>query len=199
MFASWDARQKDDFVQIPIKELQYNRAPAVAPLGVLEQAGGWERISLDEETITKHRNILLSVPSFAENVRSTLERRPAFKKSADVEAQLYDGFVADMDTMRMEKVRQSSEQQLVDLHPDFTDERLSPLLLHYKARSFPKTLAEDEVPLWESWRSERIMKQLPGFIKRLQELSTTVSGEDKQFILQELQLWAESIVPTDND
>ena len=199
MFASWDARQKDDFVQIPIKELQYNRAPAVAPLGVLEQAGGWERISLDEETITKHRNILLSVPSFAENVRSTLERRPAFKKSADVEAQLYDGFVADMDTMRMEKVRQSSEQQLVDLHPDFTDERLSPLLLHYKARSFPKTLAEDEVPLWESWRSERIMKQLPGFIKRLQELSTTVSGEDEQFILQELQLWAESIVPTDND
>jgi len=71
-------------------------------------------------------------------------------------------------------------------------------LLHYKARNFPKSLAEEEVPLWEEWRSQRILGQLPSFVKRLQELSATVS-EDKQFVLQELQLWAESIVPTDND
>ena len=198
MLASWEERQTDGFVPVPVKELQYNQAPAVAPLGVLEQVGGWERLSLTKEQIATNRNILLSDPSFAENVRTVLEKRPEFKKSSDVEAQLYDGFVASVDTMRIEKVRQSDERQLADLHPDFRDERLSPLLLHYKARNFPKSLAEEEVPLWEEWRSQRILGQLPSFVKRLQELSATVS-EDKQFVLQELQLWAESIVPTDND
>ena len=198
MFATWEERQKEGFVSVPVKEMQYNRAPAVAPLGVLAQAGGWERLSLTEAQITAHRNILLSDPSFAENVRSVLEKRPEFKKSDAVEAQLYDGFIAGVDVMRIEKVRQANEQQLADLHPDFGDERLSPLLLHYKARNYPKSLAEEEVGLWETWRGERIMGQLPAFVKRLQELSATVS-EDKQFVLQELQLWAESIVPTDND
>jgi len=199
LFAPWEDRQKEGFVQVPIKEMQYNRAPAVAPLGVLEQSDGWNRIGLDEATIAKHRNILLSVPTFAENIRTVLEKRPEFTKSVDVEAQLYDGFVADVDTMRIEKIRNADVQQLADLHPDFNDERLSPLLLHYKARNFPRSLAEEEAVLWETWRAERITKQLPSFVKRLQELSATISDENKRFVLEELQLWAESIVPTDND
>ncbi len=199
MFASWDDRQKEGFVAVPIKELQYNRAPAVAPLGVLEQEDGWSRISLDQATITKHRNTLLSVPSFAENVRSILEKRPEFKKSTDAESQLYDGFVSGVDALRIEKVRQADVGQLADLHPDFNDDRLSPLLLHYKARNFPRSLAEDEAMAWETWRAEHVLKQLPGFVKRLQELSAKISDENKRFVLEELQLWAESIVPTDND
>jgi exodeoxyribonuclease-1 len=199
MFASWDERQKEGFIPIPVKEMQYNRAPAVAPLGVLEQSGGWERIGLTQEVITENRNKLLAVASFAENVRSALEKRPEFKKSPEVEAQLYDGFVADMDSMRIEKVRQADTQQLSDLHPDFNDERLPALLLHYKARSFPKSLAEDEAIAWEAWRSNRVMRQLPGFVKRLQDLSVTTSDENKRFVLEEMKLWAESIVPTDND
>lgn len=199
MFASWDERQKDGFVPIPVKEMQYNRAPAVAPLGVLEQSGGWERIGLTQAVITENRNKLLAVASFAENVRSALEKRPEFKKSSDVEAQLYDGFVADIDTMRIEKVRQADAQQLADLHPDFTDERLPTLLLHYKARNFPKSLAENEAIAWEEWRAKRVMQQLPGFVKRLQDLSVTISDDNKRFVIEEMKLWAESIVPTDND
>jgi exodeoxyribonuclease-1 len=199
LFAPWETRKADDFQAIPVKELQYNRAPAVAPLGVLAQADGWERIGLGEADITKHRNILLSHPEFAENIRSAYERRPEFQKSPDPEAQLYDGFLPDMDTMRVESVRNASPESLADLHPEFTDERLSPLLLHYKARSFPRSLAEEEVMVWEKWRGERIMKQLPHFMKRLTTLSTTTEDETKQFILQELQLWAESIVPAELD
>jgi exodeoxyribonuclease-1 len=199
LFATWEERQKDGFVALPVKELQYNRAPAVAPLGVLEQSDGWKRISLDEATITKHRNTLLAHPEFAENVRSAYEKRPEFTKSPDPEAQLYDGFLPDMDSMRIEKVRQTSADQLADLHPEFTDERLSPLLLHYKARNFPKSLAEDEVGAWEQWRATRIQRRLPSFMKRLQMLAATEKDDNKQFILQELQLWAESIIPLDTD
>lgn len=196
LFASWEERQKDGFVRVPVKELQYNRAPAVAPLGVLEREGGWERISLDIKTIEKHRAVLLSSPAFAENIRTLFEGRPEFPREADPEAQLYDGFVPDVDKLRIDKVRYADANILADLHPDFTDERLGALLLHYKARNYPQSLAEDEVAQWEEWRAARIQAQLPGFVGRLQQLAVTHAGNDeKTYILQELQLWAESIVP----
>ncbi len=183
-------------MKLPVKELAYNRAPAVAPLGVLERENGWERIGLDLAIIEKHQKILLSSPAFAENVRSLYEGRPEFPKEYDPEGQLYDGFVPDVDKLRIEKVRHADANALADLHPEFTDERLTELLLHYKARNYPQSLAEDEVGAWEEWRAARIKKQLPGFIARLQQLASTYAAdESKQYILQELQLWAESIVP----
>lgn len=194
-FASWEDRQKDGYQALPVKELQYNRAPAVAPLGVLEQEGGWEKIGLYAETITKHKTLLLSNPTFAENVRSLIEKRPEFPRSPDPEAQLYDGFVGERDGLAIQRIRGATESGLADLQPNFTDERLSGLLLHYKARNFPRSLAEDEVGAWDEWRSQRLARQLPEFVKRLNALATTTEDESKQFVLQELQLWAESIMP----
>ncbi len=199
MYATWEERQKDDFIKLPAKELQYNKAPAVAPLGVLSQGDGWANIGLEEATIVKNRNKLLSVPGFAENLRSLFEKKPDYKKSTDPEAQLYDGFVPDIDKVRIESVRNASERDLADFHPSFVDERLSPLLLHYKARNFPKTLAEDESIAWEKWRSAKIAAALPDFMKSLAKLSATISDDNKQFVLQELQLWAESVLPADID
>lgn len=196
LFVSWQESQVEGFQALPVKELQYNRAPAVAPLGVLAQADGWNRLGIDEMTITRHRDILLSAPTFAENVRSVYENRPEFKKSEDPEAQIYDGFLPEGDAPKVARVRTADAQQLADLHPEFVDERLDGLLLHYKARNFPQSLAEDEMQAWEAWREARINRQLPSFVQRLQQLAT-VASEDKQFILQELQLWAESIVPID--
>lgn len=199
-FAPWEERQKDGFQAVPVKELQYNRAPAVAPIGVLEKENGWERISLDQGTITNHRNILLAHPEFAENIRSLYEGRPEFKKEKDPEGQLYDGFLGDRDAIRVLKVRESNANQLADMHPEFDDERLAPLLLHYKGRNFPQSLSEDEMRSWEQWKSERIKSQLPGFMQRLAALSAQHSGDtEKEYILQELQLWAESIIPYDDD
>lgn len=196
-YATWEERQAEGFVKLPVKELQYNHVPAVAPVGVLNQGSGWEKIKLDEETVTKHKSILLSVPSFAENIRSLFESREEFKKSGDPELQLYDGFVPAIDRMRIETVRNSDERGLADFHPNFTDERLDPLLLHYKARNYPKSLAEEESVLWENWRSAKISTELPVFMKSLQKISKQIKDENKQFILQELHLWAESIMPAD--
>jgi exodeoxyribonuclease-1 len=198
LFATWDERQDPAFVKVPVKELQYNRAPAIAPLGVLEQADGWAKISLDLPTIEKHKKILLESPHFAENIRSLFENRPEFKKSTDPEAQLYDGFLADRDRLRVETVRNADERQLADYNPEFVDERLAPLLLHYKARNFPRALNQSEIEVWEQWRSARIKAQLPVFSASLAKLSTQDLDEKKQYILQELQLWAESIIPVED-
>jgi exodeoxyribonuclease-1 len=197
IYAKWNERQEDGFIATHVKELHYNKVPAVAPVGVLEQADGWKKVELDLATIEKHKNILLSAPHFAENMRSIFETAPDFARSPDPEAQLYDGFVSDRDRLRIETVRNASERELADFQPDFTDERLPALLLHYKARNYPRVLSESEVRQWEEWRAARLSRQLPDFMKSLQALSATEQDDGKQFVLQEMKLWLENIAPVD--
>lgn len=197
LFASWEERKAEGFVKLPVKELQYNRAPAVAPLGVLTQDNGWQRIHLDEAAVKKHLATLLQHPEFAERIRTIFERKRDYPKSNDPEAQLYDSFVPDKDKIRIEAVRNAAPEQLADFQPDFSDERLPELLLHYKARNFPSMLTDDERTAWEKWRKERLMARLPGFMKRLGELSQRSNVDT--FLLEEMQLWAESIAPLDSE
>lgn len=197
VFATWEERHTEGFVRLPVKEFQYNRAPAVAPLSVLDQEGGWEKVGLTKDNVDKHLEALVNEPGFAEKLRSIFENRQEFKKSPDPEAQLYDGFVPDKDKIRIEKVRSSDANDLADFHPNFDDERLSPLLLHYKARNYPNSLSEDETVLWEKWRTSRINAKLPKFAERLQMLANVIKDENKLYVLEELHLWAESIAPSD--
>lgn len=197
LYATFEERSASDFIKIPVKELQYNRVPAVAPLGVLSQGDGWKKISLDEKTITKHQKTLLSNPDFAENIRTVFENRKEFKKSSDPEAQLYDSFIPDVDKVRVEAVRNADGRILADFHPEFVDERLDGLLLHYKARNFPDSLSQDEASSWEKWRVGKISDNLKRYTESLCELSTTTTDDTKAFLLQELQLWGESIMPSE--
>lgn len=198
LFAPWKERQEASFVPVPVKELQYNRAPAIAPVGVLAQADGWSKVQLDLAIIEAHKTALLAAPHFAENVRSALEGRTEFARSADAEAQLYDGFLNDRDRLRVETVRNASPRELADLNPEFIDDRLPPLLLHYKARNYPMSLTGDEAVQWEVWRASRIQRLLPEFMKTMNKIAAAgVEDESRQFVLQELQLWAESILPSD--
>lgn len=197
IYVSWEERQAEDFVKLPVKELQYNRAPAVAPLAVLQKEDGWRKIGLDMQTIESRKKILVNAPDFSENLRTIFENKPEYKKSSDPEAQLYDGFLNDRDRLRVETIRNAPERQLVDFHPEFVDERLAPLFLHFKARNYPKTLSGDEVKKWEQWRTKRLSAQLPDFTKSIQRLSASETDESKQFILQELKLWLENVAPTD--
>ena len=57
LFASWEDRKKDDFKPIPVKELAYNKCPAIAPISVLDDKA-WKRIGLKKPTIEKHFKIL---------------------------------------------------------------------------------------------------------------------------------------------
>ena len=197
LYAKREERQTEGFVPLPVKELYYNRTPAVAPVGVLEQGGGWQKIGLDKQTIEQHRAALVAAPHFAENIRSLFEHRDGFAKSPDPEEQLYDGFVNDRDRLRIETVKNTPGADLADFHPEFSDERLAPLLLHYKARNYPQSLSVDEAQAWEAWRAAKIARELPAFMASLQKAAAEHQDEKAQFILQELHLWAESIMPAD--
>ena len=199
MYTKWEDRQVDSYLPVAVKELQYNRAPAVAPLGVLEQADGWKKLELDIATIEKHKAMLQQAPHFAENIRTIFEEKREYEKVATPEAKLYDGFLNDRDRLRVEATRNASERELADFHPEFSDDRLPELLLHYKARNYPKVLSETESQDWEAWRAGRIQAQLPGFMEAFQRMIKNDPENKKEFLRQELQLWLESVMPVEND
>lgn len=175
-----------------VKELCFNKCPAVAPLGVLEKNNGWGKIGLTRETVEYNLQVLLKHPEFAEQVRSEMENRPEFPPAVEPEAALYDGFLNDRDRIKVMAVRNADENKLADFHPDFIDERLSELLLHYKGRNFIRSLSESENEKWEKYRIARVKRFAPKFLKELSD----VYNKD-EYIGEELKLYFESILAED--
>ncbi len=175
-----------------VKEMKYNHCPAVAPLGVLEQGDGWQKINLEKTRIEKNLKVLLAHPEFIEQMRTENEEREEFPPAVDPESALYDGFLDNTDKTRCAAVRRATLNDLADFHPDFHDPRLPDLLLHYKARNFERALTESERARWEEYRMGRIKAAQNQYIKEIQQLAA--AGKDP-FILEELQLWYQSILP----
>lgn len=194
LFADSDLRKQDDFVPLPVKELVYTKCPAVAPLGVLDKPSQ-KRLGLSLDTIEANLTLLTKNPAFCEAVRTAFEMREPYEPSTDVEAQLYDGFVPDTDKVKCAAVRNADARSLADFHPNFTDDRLSELLFRYKARWFGGSLAEDERQKWELYRKDKLESQLPLYLTTLAKIAETTSDT---YLIEELQLWAESIAVLDD-
>ncbi|MDO8336464.1 MAG: exodeoxyribonuclease I [Candidatus Saccharibacteria bacterium] len=193
LFASWEDRKKEGFQAIPVKELAYNKCPAVAPTSVLDDKA-WERLNLSKADVEKHFKSLGK--DFTDKVAAAYSEKEPYPGSSDVEGQLYDGFMNERDKVRTEVVRNATEKDLVDFHPEFADERLGELLLRYKARNYPKALSADEQEKWQEYRQKKFTAQAPQYMKSLSELSAKYQNDDeKSFLLQELQLWAEAHAP----
>ncbi len=175
-----------------VKELCFNKCPAVAPIGVLEKNNGWEKIGLDKETVKHNLEILLKHPDFAEKMREEKENFEDFPPAEEPEAALYEGFLDNTDKIKVAAVRNADENRLADFHPDFNDSRLPELLLHYKGRNFPKTLSEKEAEEYEKYRRAKLEKQAPKFLAELERVR-----EQDDFIAEELKLYFESLIDAD--
>ena len=92
-----------------------------------------------------------------------------------------------------------------ELAETFHDVRLRELLPRYKARNYPVALTDAERSTWEAYRYRRFMdggseSRLAHYMHRLGQLAEKVTEPDERYILEELQLYAESIMPvTDNE
>ena len=180
---------RDNFFPI-VKELAYNKCPAVAPISVLDAADGWQKIGLAKETVDKNLKTLLAHPEFAEKMRTHDEDRPEYEPPVDVESALYSSFVPELDKVRCNAVRKSDADGLADFHPNFVDERLPELLLHYKAKNFPTALSEAEASEWEKYRRARLEREVPKFLAEMEKFEK--AGADA-FLLEELKLWYQNL------
>lgn len=195
VFADYETRKKETYTPLPVKELSYNKCPAVAPLGVMDEASK-QRLGIDMNEVKRHVAIIVSSEGFKETVRQAFEMREPYEKSPDVEHQLYDGFIDGQDKIKVSAVRAASRDELAKFTPTFKDSRLPELFLRYKARQYPEILDDAEREKWERYRLSKISSTLPQYMSDLARLQK--SGAD-EYLLQELQLWAESIVPSDTN
>jgi exodeoxyribonuclease-1 len=177
---------KREIVYPVVKELCYNKCPAVAPISVLDQGNGWKKIGLSKAEVEKNLETLLAHPEFAEQMKLQYENRPEYPPAIEPEAALYDGFLNDQDRMKVSTVRNAEPSRLADYHPEFDDERLPELLLHYKGRNYPETLSESEAEAYEEYRTARLQRLAPKFMAELENVSD-------DFIKQELLLYMQSL------
>ncbi len=197
----WAARG-EDVPYFPVKSLSYNKCPAVAPIDVLEAGDGWAKLQLHKEIVQDHLKKLQAADGFGQKLLQALDIMWP-KRQADlvddpqkVDSQLYDGFVPDTDRTKMSAVRASKPEDLADF--SFKDGRLRLLLPLYKARNFPKQMNEEEQAAWENFRIQKLVDSgsADNFFSRLEELAKTpgLDGQ-KKYLLEELNLYAQSVLP----
>jgi exodeoxyribonuclease-1 len=208
---AWRTYPEDETMRFPVKTLQFNRCPAVAPLSVvISDTVARDNIRLDIETINTNYEKLLGYPNFVNNLRTALkildkkQQTELLASSTDVDAQLYDGFFNDQDRTAISVVRAAGADEIASLDIEFKDKRLTELLPLYKARNFKSRLDADQISAWEKHRYQYLLSggessRVNKFYKRLQELSERKNlSTNDAYLLEELKLYADSIMPDES-
>jgi exodeoxyribonuclease-1 len=196
------ASRGPDAPYFAVKTLSYNKCPAIAPVEVLEAGDGWRKLQLHKEIVQNHLKKLQSASGFGNNLLKALDimwpkpQPEMVDNPQKVDSQLYDGFVPNADKAALSAVRAAEPGQLSGF--SFKDKRLQALLPLYKARNYPKSLDQAEQTAWEEFRSQKLDTGggAANFFNRLEELAKTpgLDGE-KRYLLEELNLYAQSLMP----
>ena len=201
---AWRLKRDEPGIRLPIKTLQHNRCPAIAPLSVLD-AESKKRIAIDVDQITKHAETLKNNPEFKNNVARALgildeQQEQLYLAVGDVDTQLYQSFWNQNEKQQLHTIRSHAPATLAELLPKIHNKRLQQLLPLYKARNYKEFLTPEEYDAYESYRSDKLYAGGPAsiytkFVTQLQQLSSQKPNAKTEYLLTELQLYAESILP----
>jgi exodeoxyribonuclease-1 len=203
---AWKWKKDSTDPRLPVKSLKFNHCPAIAPITVLDEASQ-KRLHINLKEIKTHEALIKNDKSFAEKLLKAAEildkqqQARLFSDEKDVDSQLYDGFFDQADKTSMSVVRAAAPEELSNLGLHFKDSRLTTMLPLYKARNFPKLLTSEEREEWEKFRARKLLSggqnsRLAKFMARLQQVAAggNLTGH-QEYLLEELKLYAESIMP----
>ena len=202
----WRWKKDSDEPRLPVKSLQYNRCPAVAPMGVLDEASR-QRLKIDLNQIGKNLAALKTMKDFEQRLLKAIDildkhqQTRLLSTDKDVDYRMYDGFFGNEDKQAMRVVRAAAPEELGDLGLRFKDDRLAALLPLYKARNYPKHLTSEERHEWEQFCERQLLtggqhSRMAQFYNRLQQIAARDNlTAHQQYLLEELRLYAESIMP----
>ncbi|QHG63489.1 exodeoxyribonuclease I [Pseudomonas putida] len=140
---------------VPLKLVQINRCPVVAPISVLRPADQ-QRLGIDLALMQSRAEQLANQQAEWQDKLEHIYGKEDFAAVEDPEQQLYDGFIGDRDRRLCEQVRTLDPAQLGHGHWMFDDPRLPELLFRYRARNFPETLNSEERQRWYSFCQQRL-------------------------------------------
>lgn len=197
----------DDPKRLPVKTLKYNRCPAVAPLSVFDE-DSQKRLKLSLKNIEEHQKLLIHsdlATALSQAVQKLDMQRQTrlLETEHDVDASLYDAFINNHDKKLLEKAHQSEPENLSAEQLNFQDNRLKVLLPLFKARNFPKSLSNSEQKDWQKHIDEVFQVnnsegRLGQFMSRIEELKKTAKTKRDLYLLEELELFGLSLIPSDS-
>jgi len=183
---------------VPLKLIQVNRCPVLAPLNVLRPEN-IQRLQLDLPLYQARAQALRDhLPQWQASLEG-IYREENFAASADPEQQLYDGFIGDRDRRMCEQVRLAEPQALAGSNWMFDDARLPELLWRYRARNFPDTLAPAEQQAWLEFCRLRLSDPAAGAPLTLAAFDQAMAeagaqaGSEQLGVLQQWQHYAEQL------
>jgi exodeoxyribonuclease-1 len=184
--------------RLPVKSIHINKSPMlVSNLKTLSPQMA-ERWGLDLEQGRAFAQLAAAGPDMAAIWEEVFHRPPA--EPADVDEDLYGGFVSNGDRRLLDSLRRERPEKLAQMSPQFQDDRLQELLFRYRARNFPHTLKEHEMEQWEQHRAARFFEGAGGartvdqLFGELDALSSTTDERGLE-ILQALSDYVEMVVP----
>ncbi len=190
----WRRPIDENEVVLPVKTLQFNRCPAVAPISVLDKAA-IKRLQLDMEQVEENQTRLKSMKDWPAKLQAALDilndsQQTKLIEDERVDNKLYDGFLSDYDRVISKKIREAMPDELREIAKRCKDERLTNLAPLYKARNFPDDLNDDEKNLWLQYCRGQLIdnKRLDNYFDQLDELKTrTGLTKAQQNLLRDLE------------
>ena len=182
--------------RVPLKEVHLNKVPALVAWNHLRPADH-ARLGIDPAAIEANAERLRQIgPALAEKVRQVYSGERSLAPS-DVDASLYDGFLADGDKSLMARIRTSPPAELASFAERLRDPRMPELLFRYRARNYPDTLDTTERSRWNDYRRQRLLgdaslgeQTLPQFTAQLDALAAEHADDaGKLALLQHLRDW----------
>jgi exodeoxyribonuclease-1 len=171
--------------RLPIKTVHLNKSPIVIGnprVLSAERAAHW---GIDIERSLRHAGIAAEKGPGLAGVWPEVMRRPKQDEPADVDEDLYGGFVGNDDRRTLNRLLalapNARAASLADRQPAFTDERLSELLFRYRARNFPASLSDEDQSRWLAHCSRRLHggeAGRPTLAATLERIDTLVEDAD---------------------
>ena len=189
----------EGMTRLPVKSIHVNKSPMlVSNLKTLSpaMAAQW---GIDLAAALENGRLAAGAPNM-DAIWAEVFKRPDAEGRADVDEDLYNGFVSNDDRRLLDSLRRDTPAKLASARPSFSDERLQELLFRYRARNFPQTLSEAESVRWEEHRAARLFDG-DGGARTIEQLFTEIDtlsesvDERGEEILGELYDYAEIVAP----
>jgi exodeoxyribonuclease-1 len=187
--------------RIALRTVRTNRAPALAPLSVLNGVDT-ARIGLDVDAGMAHLQQLRGVEGLAEKLRQVFAARADLPPADDPELNLYGCFLPDADKPLLARVRTTPPALLGTQPFAFRDPRCSELLFRYRARNWPETLDLAERARWDVFRRARLTHDTPlstltlpaYFVEIATRRADPTTTSDQRGVLDQLELWGRDLM-----
>ena len=194
--------------RLPIKTIHLNKSPMVmGNLKVLSLAMA-KRWGLNLDAQLDNAALASALPDMSSIWPEVFQRLK--EATADVDEDLYGGFIGNADRRRLNELRSLSADNLAAKRNAFDDVRLEELVFRYRARNFEAGLNLGEVTRWEAHRAMRLFdagdkrgesnrpRTIEALFAEIDALSETATerDDDKALeILGALYDYAEMIAP----